>query len=56
MYDNCGHNHCTRLSYDSPFVERSQKVNFLSRSKRIEDQHEVAIWLWEVHNSGTQRI
>ncbi len=64
MYDNCGHDHCTRLSNESPFVARSHKrtstgtgtggrsIWMTNKSSQADDQNEVAIWLWEVHNSG----
>ena len=46
MYDNCGHDHCHRLSSDIP----------LTASKSAEEGQRAAnqlpIWLWEVHNAG----
>ena len=41
MYDNCGHDHCTRLISDSITLDNG----FASK--------EVALWLFEVHNAGT---
>ena len=39
MYDSCGHDHCTRLNTDLPFALKG-------------GHHDVALWLWEVHNAG----
>ncbi len=45
MYDECGHEHCTRLSSHVPFLEKAKDGG--SDSSR-----ELALWLWEVHNAG----
>ena len=45
MYDNCGHDHCARLSNELPFISSS-------KTSGNHDQSEVAMWLWEVHNAG----
>ena len=45
MYDNCGYDHCTRLSNELPFISNSKTGD-------DHDQSEVAMWLWEVHNAG----
>ncbi len=42
MYDECGHDHCERLSNALPFLEEN------SGSSK-----ELVLWLWEVHNAGT---
>lgn len=43
MYDSCGHGHCTRLSDDQ-----------MPLQEKVED--ELALWLWEVHNSVNLRL
>ena len=47
MYDGCGHDHCTRLSRKLPFIQNSN-LN--------QDQTEMSLWLWEVHNAVNLRL
>ena len=47
MYDNCGHDHCNRL-----LSEISVGATDDSNSARME----LALWLWEVHNSVNARL
>jgi thiol-disulfide isomerase/thioredoxin len=51
MYERCGHNHCTRLIDNMPELEIS-----LSPEQQQEKGRELAIWLWEVHNSVSVRL
>lgn len=44
MYDNCGHDHCTRLK---------SEINI---GPKGETDKELALWLWEVHNSVNARL
>ncbi|EJK49387.1 hypothetical protein THAOC_31739, partial [Thalassiosira oceanica] len=45
MYDGCGHGHCDRL-----------KQEVLSVAGNDSDRMELALWLWEVHNSVNTRL
>jgi hypothetical protein len=46
MYDNCGHDHCHRLSSDVPLT-----ISMPPDKGQIVAK-ELPIWLWEVHNAG----
>ena len=44
MYDNCGHDHCTRLK---------SEINVDTKDG---SSKELAMWLWEVHNDVNSRL
>ena len=44
MYDNCGHDHCTRLK---------SEINMGTKDGL---DKELAMWLWEVHNDVNARL
>lgn len=44
MYDNCGHDHCTRLKSE------------LNMGTKDGSDKELAMWLWEVHNDVNARL
>ncbi len=46
MYDNCGHNHCNRLKSEIT----------MSPADGSDSASELALWLWEVHNSVNTRL
>jgi len=48
MYDNCGHDHCTRLITTLPFISHGMTEGKSSK--------EAALWLWEVHNAVNIRL
>ena len=43
MYDNCGFNHCKRLTKDQPPSSKEQAM-------------ELPIWFWQVHNGVNVRL
>ena len=47
MYDDCGHDHCNRLKSEIPIgaADGSDPAPM-----------ELALWLWEVHNSVNERL
>ena len=47
MYDNCGHDHCNRLKYE---------ITLGSKDGSDHAGIELALWLWEVHNSVNIRL
>lgn len=50
MYDNCGHDHCKRLSNQAT-------INTIySSNETSKNGIELAVWLWEVHNDVNIRI
>ena len=49
MYDNCGHDHCNRLK--SEITTMDPTVNGSDPARM-----ELALWLWEVHNSVNARL
>jgi len=55
MYDNCGHDHCTRLKSGIP-LERSSSLSTMNMKEYKMDQPGVAIWLWDVHNAVNVRL
>jgi hypothetical protein len=46
MYDNCGHDHCNRLKSEIT----------MSQADGSDSSSELALWLWEVHNSVNARL
>lgn len=49
MWDGCGHDHCNRLK--SQISMRSEQDG-----KSSSESMELALWLWEVHNSVNERL
>lgn len=49
MWDGCGHDHCNRLK--SQISMRSAEDG-----KHNSESMELALWLWEVHNSVNERL
>lgn len=45
MYDHCGHDHCDRLKSEITMADGSDPARM-----------ELALWLWEVHNSVNARL
>lgn len=45
MYDGCGHDHCERLS-----------TEIITAGDTDPSRQELALWLWEVHNSVNARL
>lgn len=52
-YDECGHDHCKRLSSKLPFLLLEGGTGHVSRGISDSSDKELALWLWEVHNAGT---
>ena len=46
MYDNCGHDHCNRLKSEIT----------VRHADGSDSASELALWLWEVHNSVNARL
>lgn len=46
MYDNCGHDHCNRLKSEIT----------TSPTDGSDSSSDLALWLWEVHNSVNARL
>jgi hypothetical protein len=50
MYDNCGHDHCHRLKSEITMSPAD------GSDSAFELASELALWLWEVHNSVNARL